>query len=453
MSLLVSFNDFIKKNALFQKRDHLVLAVSGGVDSVVLAHLCFQSKYDFEIAHCNFSLRNEESDRDEEFVRDLASKYKIPFNVKKFETARFAEEKKISTQLAARQLRYQWFEELLAERKKNFTTDKNVYLATAHHANDHIETLLMNFFKGTGIKGLTGIPVKQGNIIRPLLFAKKEDLENFANENNFTFVEDSSNTSDKYTRNYFRNQLIPGIQKVFPGVEQNLLNNLERFAGIKNIYEEAIATKRRKLTEIKGDELHIPILKLQQEPAFKTIFYEIIKDLGFSPNQVEEASKLLSADNGKYISSSTHRIIKNRNWLIIAPINSLQCNNVLIESGEELVLFTEGEIKIKILENDFSAKLFNSGNDTAFLDMAKIGFPLILRKWKKGDYFYPFGMRHKKKLNKFLADSKLSTTEKEKIWVIESDKRIIWVVGLRIDDRFKILPKTKACLRLQFKVL
>ncbi len=452
MSLLVSFNDFIKKNALFQKHDHLVLAVSGGLDSVVLTHLCFQSKFDFEIAHCNFSLRNEESDRDEEFVRDLAAKYKIPFNVKKFETAGFAEEMKISTQLAARQLRYQWFEELLAERKKNFSTDKNVYLVTAHHANDHIETLLMNFFKGTGIKGLTGIPVKQGNIIRPLLFATRIELKNFANENNFTFVEDSSNASDKYTRNYFRNQLIPGIQKVFPEVEQNLLNNLERFAGIKVIFNEAIEAKKKKLAEIKGNEVHIPVLKLQREYAYKTILYEIINNFGFTANQVEEVSKLLSSENGKYISSSTHRIIKNRNWLIIAPINSLQCNNVLIERGEEHVLFADGEIKIKILENDFSAKLFNSGDDTAFLDMAKIEFPFILRQWKKADYFYPIGMKHKKKLSKFFADIKLSPTEKEKVWVIESDKRIIWIVGLRIDDRFKILPKTKTCLRLQFKV-
>lgn len=451
MLLLATFNDFIKANALFQKCDHLVLAVSGGLDSVALTLLCFQSKYDFEIAHCNFSLRNGESDRDEEFVKDLAAKYKVPFISKKFETARFADENKISTQLAARQLRYQWFEELLAERKKNLTANKNIFLVTAHHANDHIETLLMNFFKGTGIKGLTGIPVKQGNIIRPLLFATKAELKNYANQNNFKFVEDSSNASDKYTRNYFRNQLIPGIQKVFPGVEQNLLNNLERFAGIKKIYDDAIETKRGKLTEIKGDEVHIPVLKLQRELTYKTILYEIINDFGFTANQVDEAAKLLTSESGKYISSATHRIIRNRSWLIIAPLNVLQSSFLLIESGEERISFSEGEISLKTLENNFNEKLLTSGNDTAFLDMSKIKFPLILRQWKKGDYFYPLGMKHKKKLSKFFADIKLSVTEREKIWVFESDKKIIWVVGVRIDNRFKILPKTKELLRFQFK--
>ncbi|MBS1738421.1 MAG: tRNA lysidine(34) synthetase TilS [Bacteroidetes bacterium] len=453
MPLLDTFIDFIKENALFKKDDYLILAVSGGLDSVILTHLCIQAKFDFEIAHCNFCLRGAESDRDEDFVRALAIEYQIPFNLKKFDTIRFAEEGKISTQVAARQLRYSWFDELIADRKKHNVSNANVFLATAHHANDDIETLLMNFFKGTGIKGLSGIPVKQGHIVRPLLFATREELKLFASINTYSFVEDSSNTSDKYTRNYFRNQLIPGIRKVFPEVENNLLKNLERFEGIKEIYEEAIEAKRKKIAEIKGDELHIPILKLQKEVAYKTLLYEIIKDYGFTSGQLTEALKLLSAENGKYITSITHRIIRSRNWLIIAPLNFLNSAHILIERDDRKILFKEGEVTLKVSKNIFKDQLFISGKETANLDWAKLQFPLILRPWKSGDYFYPFGMKHKKKLNKFFADSKLSITEREKIWVIESGKRIVWIVGVRIDDRFKILPSTKEYLRLQFTEL
>lgn len=459
---MVLLNEFIKAvghQNLFQKKDLLLLAVSGGADSVVLCELCHQAGYNFEIAHCNFQLRGEESERDEKFVNELAKKYGVKNYLKKFETKEYAEKNKISIQVAARELRYAWFDELLREEGRHPTTDKleptsNIehpasYLLTAHHANDNIETLLMNFFKGTGIKGLQGILPKQGRIIRPLLFARKEDILSFIKDNNLEFVEDASNHSDKYTRNYFRNQLIPSVQKFFPKMEDNLINNMERFSEIEILYQQSIDLHKKKLLEQKSNEIHIPVLKLLKSKPLKTIIYEIIKEYGFTAHQTDEVVNLLNSESGKYISSATHKIIRNRSWLIIASVNPMEANHILINEEDAEIDFEEGSLKIKKKAN-VNIKI-PSSNLIAMLDSKNITFPLLLRKWKQGDYFYPLGMPGKKKLSKFFIDQKMSITEKEKVWVIESNKRIIWVIGKRIDDRFKITEKTKNILSFSFK--
>ena len=454
MSLLNKFINNIQQENLFQKNDYLLLAVSGGADSVALCELCFQAGFHFEIAHCNFQLRGEESQRDEEFVRKLAEKYWSKVFIKKFDTKKYAEEKKISIQIAARELRYEWFDELLKEEfagsyhsASNLIPDNTnliphtSYLLTAHHANDNIETLLMNFFKGTGIKGLQGILSNQGKIIRPLLFAKKKEIISFIKENNLEFVEDSSNSSEKYTRNYFRLQLIPSIQNVFPYVEENLINNIERFKEIEVLYLQSIELHKKNLLEQKGNEVHIPVLKLLKSKPLKTIVYEIIKDFNFTAHQTGEAVHLLNSESGKYISSATHRILKNRKWLIIAPVNNFLAQHILINKSDKEIVFELGKL---IFKNEaFTNEKISTSNLTAMLDAKNITFPLLLRKWKPGDYFYPLGMQKKKKLSKFFIDQKISLTEKEKVWVIESDKRIIWIIGKRIDDRFKITEKTK----------
>jgi tRNA(Ile)-lysidine synthase len=454
MSLLNKFINNIHQENLFQKNDYLLLAVSGGADSVALCELCFQAGFHFEIAHCNFQLRGEESQRDEEFVRQLAEKYWSKVFIKKFDTKKYAEEKKISIQIAARELRYEWFDELLKEEfagsyhsASNLIPDSTnliphtSYLLTAHHANDNIETLLMNFFKGTGIKGLQGILSNQGKIIRPLLFAKKKEIISFIKENNLEFVEDSSNSSEKYTRNYFRLQLIPSIQNVFPYVEENLINNIERFKEIEVLYLQSIELHKKNLLEQKGNEVHIPVLKLLKSKPLKTIVYEIIKDFNFTAHQTGEAVHLLNSESGKYISSATHRILKNRKWLIIAPVNNFLAQHILINKSDKEIVFELGKL---IFKNEaFTNEKISTSNLTAMLDAKNITFPLLLRKWKPGDYFYPLGMQKKKKLSKFFIDQKISLTEKEKVWVIESDKRIIWIIGKRIDDRFKITEKTK----------
>ncbi len=474
MSLAAKFKSYIKKQQLFGYKDHLILAVSGGVDSVVLCELCKIAGFNFKIAHCNFQLRGEESERDETFVKSLGEKYGVQVFIKKFDTEKFAEQNKVSIQVAARELRYEWFEKLRKESDNlQLTIDGGVlnknklnrtshvahptYLLTAHHANDNIETLLMNFFKGTGVAGLRAIQPRQGKIIRPLLFAKKEDLLNFASENNLRFVEDSSNLSDKYTRNYFRNQLIPSLQKVFPGVEENLINNIERFGEIDELYRQIIRQYTKKLIENKGNEIHTPVLKLKKIKALSTVLYEIIKEFGFTAHQADEAKKLLDSESGKYISSATHKIIKNRNWIIIAPHNTMTASNILIEENEKEVKFEDGILKF---EKTTAEKIeITAHSSIALLDADKITFPLLLRKWKRGDYFYPLGMKKtsgtpaKKKLGKFFIDQKLSIVEKEKIWIIESNKKIIWVVGRRIDDRFKVISNSTRLIKIHFNEL
>ena len=455
MNLLKKFTDFIKKENLFQPKDKLLLAVSGGVDSVVLCELCKQTGFDFVIAHCNFQLRGEESKRDEQFVRELTKKYNVEIFVKKFDTEKYAEENKLSIQVAARELRYGWFNQIvngqlsMVNGHAGFIHHSPLtihHILTAHHANDNIETLLINFFKGTGISGLRGILPKHGNIIRPLLFAKKEELIEFAKENNLSYVEDSSNVSDKYTRNYFRNQLIPSVQKVFPQVEGNLLNNIQRFKDIETLYQQSIELHKKKLLEKKGEEIHIPVLKLFKSDPLPTIVYEIIKDFGFTSNQTEDVIKLLNSDSGKYVQSHTHKIIKNRNWLIITSSLTTVAENILIEEEDKVVEFLNGKLEMKQIS---AAGYKLSGSESiAQLDSDEIKFPLLLRKWKQGDYFYPLGMKKKKKLSRFFIDQKLSLTEKENIWVLEMNKKIIWIVGKRIDERFKITPKTKNILKI-----
>ena len=460
MNLLKEFQQNIKKQNLFQPKDKLLLAVSGGVDSVVLCELCKQAGYDFIIAHCNFQLRGAESERDEAFVKSLADKYAVEVLVKKFDTEKYAAENKRSIQVAARELRYAWFSELTKNEKRTSNTENRTskieqrptanYIITAHHANDSIETLLMNFFKGTGINGLHGILPKQKNIIRPLLFAKKEELVAFAKEYKLDFVEDSSNASDKYSRNYFRNELIPAVQKIFPQAEENLLHNIDRFREIEMLYQQSISLHKKKLIEIKGNEAHIPVLKLQKSEPLQTIIYEIIKDYGFTAHQTPEVAALLKAETGKFISSSSHRIIKNRNWLIISPKDTLEAANILVEEKDTHIKFQQGEMSLeKLSATNYKPQTTNL---TAQLNAAEIKFPLLLRKWKTGDYFYPLGMNKKKKLSRFFIDQKLSLTQKEKKWVIEMDKKIIWVVGMRIDDRFKISDSTKDVLQITLSV-
>ncbi|MEP7254667.1 MAG: tRNA lysidine(34) synthetase TilS [Ferruginibacter sp.] len=445
MNLLKNFTNNIKKQNLFQPKDKLLLAVSGGVDSVVLCELCKQAGYDFIIAHCNFQLRGAESDRDENFVKELANKYAVEMLIKKFDTEKYAGENKLSIQVAARELRYGWFKELTGKLSIAH------WIITAHHTNDNIETLLMNFFKGTGVSGLRGISPKQGNLIRPLLFAKKEDIKEFALLNKLSYVEDSSNASDKYTRNYFRNQLIPDLQKVFPQVEDNLMDNLQRFGEIEILYQQSVDLHKKKLLEQKGNEIHIPVLKLLKTEPLSTIVYEIIKEYGFTAHQTDEVIALLQSETGKYIQSPTHRIIKNRNWLIISPNETKQAENILIEAEHAHIDFVQGKLEIKTLPQTANYKP-QTTNSIAELNADEIKFPLLLRRWKQGDFFYPLGMKKKKKLSRFFTDIKLSLTQKEKTWVIEMDKKIIWVVGLRIDDRFKITGKTKNILQITLSI-
>lgn len=487
MDLLQRFQQYIIDQHLFSPKDTLLLAVSGGIDSVVLCELCKQAGFPFVIAHCNFTLRGEESERDAAFVQQLALAYNVPFFKKEFDTAAYAESNKLSIQEAARALRYGWFTELLgretvpakhgSNRESEDRSKKSEVggrksedvqpetwnlkpgtgnrqpvtgncLVTAHHLDDNIETMLMHFFRGTGVHGLRGMLPKQGHIVRPLLFARKQELVAFAEENNLRWVEDSSNALDKYSRNYFRNQLIPLVQKIYPEAENNLANNLRRFADMELLYQQAVELHKKKLLEYKGQEVHIPVLKLKKSQPLHSIVHEIIKEYGFTPAQADEVIRLLDSESGRYVQSGTHRIIKNRRWLIIAPAQTEHAQTVAIDEDEHKIVFENGALIFESLNNK-NLQLVNDAA-TALIDRAALQFPLILRKWKKGDYFYPLGLAKKKKVARFLIDQKLSMTDKEKVWVLESNKKIVWIIGLRIDDRFKITEATRQVLRINF---
>ena len=470
------FKEHIKKNNLFSPKDKLLLAVSGGVDSVVLCELCKQAGYVFEIVHCNFQLRGEESERDEKFVKALGEKYRVAVKVKKFDTEKFAAENKMSIQEAARDLRYKWFFDLwhneIFEYEVNKTEAATIpgwhtlvirrFVLTAHHADDNIETLLMNFFRGTGLHGLTGIPVSApseipGYIRRPLLPFSKNELIDFAKAHNLEFVEDSSNLSSKYTRNFFRNEIIPAIKKIYPEVKGNLLDNIDRFKEIEKLYNVAVSGIKKKLVKEKGNEWYIPIKQLM-EYNNRALIYEIINDFGFGEKQIDEVIKLADSDSGKFIDSPAcqYRIIRHRHWFIIGPVQSAVSGIIIIEENDRSTAFQDGKIDIESLQTSNPDKSgqalkLQTSKNIAVLDQKEISFPLILRKWKTGDYFYPLGMKKKKKLSRFFIDQKFSKTQKEKAWVIEMNKKIIWIVGQRIDERFKVTEKTRSVLKLIYR--
>ena len=444
MELLQKFLAYIKKENLFDKKDHLLIAVSGGADSSVLCALCAATNFSFSLAHCNFQLRGEESDRDELFVKKLSEKYNVKLFLKTFDTVSHAKLNKTSIEETARNLRYDWFKQLLHDSKA--TDNPFSFLLTAHHADDNVETVMMNFFRGTGIKGLKGILAKQQQIVRPLLFAKRKDIEEYAFTNQVEYITDSSNASNDYTRNLFRNEILPLIEKVYPEALNNVLRNIKRFAAVEYLYDESIVQIKQNLIEKKGDEIHIPVLKLLKSKPLQTVIYEIIKDAGFTALQVNEVEKLLHSDSGKYIKSASHIILINRKWLIISPVTSSQeTKNIIVEENVGNILFEVGNLQIipsTVPEN------FAGDAMTVYIDGVNFKYPLLLRKWKIGDYFYPLGMTKKKKLSRFFIDLKLSLLQKEKCWVLESDKKIVWVIGYRIDERFKITSSSKQIVKL-----
>ena len=420
----------------FSADGHFVLALSGGADSVVLAHFLKGAGINFEIAHCNFGLRGAESDRDEKFVNALAVSLDVPFHVKHFDTAAYAAELKISIQEAARDLRYAWFATF------------NTVVITAHHANDNIETVFMHLCRGTGIAGLTGIePYKaKERLLRPLLIFHKQEILDYANETGIAFVEDSSNSSDKYTRNFFRHQVLPAVQEVYPQSEQNIIHTIKHLREVSEVYKEAMQKIVSKLQFINGNEIHIPVLMWQKSKPLDTITFEMLYPFGFTAAQMPEAIKLLSAHNGAVLISPTHRLIKNRNWMILAPLaTAINTSVVVVEQNDASIDFPGGTLTLQTTIAQVSDA---SDNNTCMLDAAALKFPLILRPAATGDYFYPLGMQKKKKLSKFFIDLKLSKTAKEKVWVLASDNRIVWVIGYRIDNRFKITPASKNAFKL-----
>lgn len=443
-----TFKEFLSRYFPNKQYGKWLIAISGGLDSVVLAHLCKQHDISIVLAHCNFGLRGPESMRDEEFVKNLAGQWGVELCCRSFETEVYAAKHKLSIQVAARQLRYAWFEEIIKEQGELPAQNIDV-LATAHHADDNAETALFNMFRGCGLQGARGMQPRQAGIIRPLLAAAKNDLLEYASANNLTWVEDSSNSTDKYSRNYIRHQVLPLMSNVFAEATQNFSNTLAHLREAEILYRQALEIHLKKMLVHKANEVHVPVLKLLKAAPLHTIIHEIIHPYGFGSADTASVETLCHSETGRYISSATHRIIKNRHWLIIAPLHSEAATHVLIEPQDSRVLFAEGALNMQIV-GDSKQRTPPVGLAEVWLDANDIKFPLLLRPWKQGDYFYPLGMEKKKKVARFLIDQKLSKTEKEKIWVLESNKKVLWIVGQRIDNRFKITEATQKILKLRF---
>ncbi len=441
--ILRRFRDFAEKHNLLQKDQPVLLAVSGGVDSVVMCRLFASSCFSFGIAHCNFQLRGKESDEDQKFVEGIASTYKVPFFTNNFSTNQYADENGISVEMAARELRYEWFETI---RKSN-----NYHaIATAHHRDDNIETVLLNLVRGTGISGLHGILPRRDKIIRPMLCLSKSEIIEFAKQEQLLFREDRTNSESIFQRNLLRNEVIPLLEKINPNFRDTFTGNIEKLREAESIFNKGLAHLRKKFIEKRGSDFYIPIKKLVQFESARSILFDLLKDFGFGEKQVMQIYDGLNEGSGKQYFSQSHRIIQNRNFLIVANKEHSSSDVILVEDINKHVKLREGELKFQLVNGAHFSK--DASADTAFIDFNKLKFPLILRKWKKGDYFYPFGMKKKKKkLSDFFINNKISLLEKEKIWIIESEKKIVWVVGHRIDERFRITGNTKETLIVKKK--
>ena len=420
----------------------MLLAVSGGEDSMVMADLFLKNDLSFGIAHCNFGLRGGESDLDEQLVRDWCALYDVRFHAIKFDTAQRAADWKKGTQETARILRYEWFEQIRGEHAY-------AKIVTAHHANDNAETLMINLFKGTGISGLHGIRPENGHIVRPLLFAGKELISRYAAKNNIPFREDASNASDDYLRNAVRHNIIPAIQEWFPGVISHLGESIVRFRETEQIYREAIEKERKKLIEKRGQDYYLPVLKLRNRQPLSTILYELLLLFGFSSAQIPHVIELLNAESGRYMLSPTHRIIRNRDFLIITTLPSATADIIVIEAAPAVIDTLKYRCSFSVRDKP---NIIPANADEAFIDLGCITFPILLRKWRIGDYLYPLGMKmKKKKVSRLLIDSKVPLHQKEDIWIVECSKRIAWVAGIRMDERFKIKPATEKVLFIKME--
>ena len=431
-----AFLDHINRRKLCTSSDKILLAVSGGIDSMVLLDLFLKSGFNVSVAHVNFKLRGIESDKDENFVREKCELKSIPFFTTSFDTEAFAEEKKLSIQMAARELRYTWFEKLMAE--NNFDC-----LATAHHLNDSIETAILNMVRGSGLEGWDGISETNGKVIRPLLFATREQIQNYAADNSITWREDDSNITDNYQRNFIRHQVIPLLSKLNPSLENSFHESIEKISASTELMELGMTEWKKAFTSEKNDSIYILKEAFGSSRFPEGLLWNLLHDFGFNFDQCAQAIRSLHGQPGKVFYGDKYQLAIDRTHLILSS-QKKEVEEVIIEEGQSEVKLGEKVLKLQFI-NSFE---ITKEREIAFLDADKIKFPLTWRKWTEGDYFFPLGMNHKKKISDFLIDQKVPIAQKDSVTVLESDGEIVWVVGMRIDDRFKIMPATKSILKI-----
>lgn len=419
---------YIEEKHLFTLRDKVLVALSGGADSVALLRVLLVLGYHCEAAHCNFHLRGEESNRDERFVNELCKELGVTLHIIHFDTVAYAAQHHVSIEMAAREMRYNWFEQLRKEREM-------AVIAVAHHRDDSVETFLLNLIRGAGINGLKGIRPHHGNIVRPLLDVNRQDILNYLHHLHQDYVTDSTNLQDEYMRNKIRLNILPMLRELNPSVSESIAETSKRLADVSLIYNKEIETGKIRVMEKSG---HILISRLMEEVAPVALLFEILHPLGFNSVQVEDVFRSLSAQSGKRFVSAEWEVLRDRTELIIQPRR--QENNDSSGNMPELVMETVE------ITSDF---MIPKDKDTACLDADKVVQPLIVRKWQRGDKFVPFGMKGKKNVSDYLTDRKFSLFQKENQYVVCSEDKIVWLVGERSDDRFRITENTKRALVLR----
>ncbi|WP_106791220.1 tRNA lysidine(34) synthetase TilS [Aquimarina sp. Aq78] len=434
--MLQEFKDHITTNLPFLSGSKLLIACSGGLDSVVLVRLCHALDLQYSIAHCNFKLRGEESNDDANFVTQLSDELQCSVFTTQFDTENYAVNHSLSIQMAARELRYDWFKKLALEHQFG-------YILTAHHADDNLETFLINLSRGTGIEGLTGIPEINETFVRPLLPFSREQILAYAEKNDWQWREDSSNSSTKYLRNKLRLDVIPELKVVNPQFLQNFNTTLEYLKQSSEFIKSQVTQLKKELFEVsENDTIKIPINRLVDYGNPRACLYFLLKEYGFKA--WSDIEYMITGQSGKQIFSGTHRLVKDRECLLLSPISEkIIDRNYNIPEAESMLMIPPGTLKFKV-----TSEISDIDLKTIYVDKEKLKYPLTVRKWKEGDYFYPLGMKGKKKLSKYFKDEKLSLLAKERVWLLCSGKEIIWIINYRADNRFKIIPQTKQILKI-----
>ncbi len=438
--MLEKLKNNIAHEQLLTSTDRLVLAVSGGCDSMVMLDLFRQMEHDFVVAHCNFKLRGAESDGDETFLRDYCGEHGVELFVQTFETREYAVQEGISIEMAARELRYQWFYELLDSLQYN-------YLLTAHHQDDLVETMLINLSRGTGIRGLSGIHPRKGRLVRPLLFSSRNDLVAYANEKQVPYREDSSNKEFVHQRNLIRHQVLPLLETINPAFKVNAAKTAAILKETELVFNARITEEQSQFLSREGKHCFLAVDYLKASSYPETLLFETLKPFGFTADLVQEINQALYAEPGKVFYSTTHRLVKDRSNFILTPREEESLSRYYIEK-DCVEIATPIKLSLQQLTNDSSFQ-FSKNRLIADLDMDCLEFPLVLKKWEQGEYFQPLGMTGFKKLSDFFIDQKFSIPEKENSWILYSGGKVVWVVGHRMDNRFKITPETQSVIRIQ----
>lgn len=437
MEPLQAVEQFLKEHQV--DGNQLLLACSGGVDSMVLLHLFQELGFKPALAHCNFLLRAKDSDEDEEFLRQYSQAHHLQFFTKKFDTSAFAEKRGISTQMAARELRYDFFEQLLVQHKLK-------HLAIAHHADDSVETILLNLGRGTGLSGLAGILHQAGKIIRPLHRCFRSEIVSYAYKNNLKWREDASNQKVDYQRNYIRHRVVPRYREAFPSFENSIQKSLAYLDEDRELFKHLVADQLDQLLKFENDTELLDIAKLTKSKHVKALLRHWL--MPKSRFDLEAIYHSLSAESGAYFKAGNYELVRDRTHLILKPTGSPEPSEFLINETDSAIDQPISMQMEKLAVENFS---LDPAKTAAALDFDQLQFPLKLRRWKNGDRFYPFGMKGAKKLSDYFVDRKYSLFDKQEAWLLCSGDDIVWIVNERIDNRYCITDKTKTVYFVRLK--